>query len=136
MNRYRLQIGFAITMVMVMVATLACGFSASTANIKDAKTARDYDGNEPATVFAGNETFYLVVELANAPDDTTVKAAWTAVQVEGAEPNTFLGEYELTSGSAPLHFELSNDQLWPRGKYKVDIYLNDELDQTLEFEVQ
>jgi hypothetical protein len=134
MNRYRLQIGFAIT--MVMVAMLACGFSASTANIKDAKTAHDYDGNEPTTVFAGNETFYLVVELANAPDDTTVKASWTAVQVEGAEPNTFIGEYELTSGSATLHFELSNDQPWPRGRYKVDIYVNDELDQTLEFEVQ
>lgn len=134
MNRYKFQSFVAIA--MLVMATLACDFSASTANIKDAKLARDYDGTQPTTVFAGNETFYLIVELANAPDDTKVKAAWTAVEVEGVAPDTFIDEYELTSGSATLHFELSNDQLWPTGKYKVDIYLNDELDQTLEFEVQ
>lgn len=134
MNRYKFQSFVAIA--MLVMATLACDFSASTANIKDAKLARDYDGTQPTTVFAGNETFYLIVDLANAPDDTKVKAAWTAVEVEGVAPDTFIDEYELTSGSATLHFELSNDQLWPTGKYKVDIYLNDELDQTLEFEVQ
>ena len=42
----------------------------------------------------------------------------------------------LLSGDADLHFELSNDMLWPVGKYKVDLYLNAELGQTLEFEVQ
>ena len=134
MNKHRLQIGFAIA--MVMVAMLACGFGASTANIKDAKLARDYDGTQPTTVFAGDEIFYCVVELANAPDDTTVKAAWTAVQAEGVEPNTFIDEHELTTGSGTLHFELSNDNLWPIGQYKVDLYLNGELDQTLEFEVR
>jgi hypothetical protein len=134
MNRYKLQI--LVAFAMVMVATLACDFSASTANIKDATLARDYDGTQPTTVFAGNEAFYLTVELANAPDDTKVKAAWTAVEAEGVTPNTFIDEYELTSGSATLHFELSNNQLWPRGKYKVDLYLNDELDRTLEFQVQ
>jgi hypothetical protein len=33
-------------------------------------------------------------------------------------------------------FTLSNDQPWPVGKYKADIYLDDKLDRTLEFEVQ
>lgn len=134
MNRRRIQVGFAVA--AVVVAMLACGFSASTANIKDAKVARDYDGTQPTTEFAAEETFYCVVELANAPDDTTVKAVWTAVEVAGADPNTLIDEYELTSGSGTLHFELSNSQLWPQGRYKVDLYLDDELDQTLEFEVR
>ena len=134
MNKYKLQIGCAIALVMLTI--LACGFSVSTANIKDAKMARDYDGNQSTTVFAPDETFYCIVELANAPDDTTVKAAWTAVEAEGVEPNLFIDEAELTTGSGTLHFELSNDNLWPTGKYKVDLYLNGKLERTIEFEVQ
>jgi hypothetical protein len=134
MNRHRLQIGLA--MALVMLTILACGFNVSTANIKDANTARDYDGTQLTTVFAPDETFYCIATLANAPDDTTVKAAWTAVEAEGVEPNFFIDEAELTSGSNTLHFELSNDNLWPKGKYKVDLYLNGKLERTLEFEVQ
>jgi hypothetical protein len=134
MKKHRLRIGFAVAMVVAVM--VACSFSASTANIKDATMALDYDGNQPTTVFTGRDTFYCVAELANAPDDTKVKAAWTAVDVEGVAANTAVDEYELVTGSGTLHFELSNNNLWPRGKYKVDLYLNDELDQTLEFEVQ
>ena len=129
---YKTLIPFAL----IVLITLACGFSASTANIADAKTARDNDGNDPTTVFAQDETFYCTVELANAPDDTTVKASWTAVEVDGEQPNTFIDEAELTTGSGILHFELNNDGLWPVGKYKVDLFLNGELKRTLEFEVQ
>jgi hypothetical protein len=131
-NPYNTLIPFSLIIIM----TLACGFSTSTANIADAKTARDNDGNDPTTVFSQDETFYCTVELANAPDDTTVKASWTAVEVQGEQPNTFIDEAELTTGSGTLHFELSNDGLWPVGKYKVELFLNGELDRTLEFEVQ
>lgn len=134
MTKYKLQIGFAIA--VVMLSMFACGFSASTANIKEAQLAKDPQANQPTTVFSPNDIFYCVVELANAPDDTTVKAAWTAVQAEGADPNTFIDESELTSGSGNLQFNLSNTNPWPRGTYKVDLYLNGELDRTLEFAVE
>lgn len=134
MRKHRLEIGFAV--LMVMLSMFACSFSASTANIKEATMAKDADGNEPATVFGQDNVFYCVVELANAPDDTTVKAAWTAIDVAGAEPNTFIDETELTTGSGSLHFDLTNTGPWPIGTYKVDLYLNGELDRTLEFSVQ
>jgi hypothetical protein len=134
MSKHRLPIGFAVALVMLTI--LACGFHVSTANIKSARMARDYDGNQPTTVFAPDETFYCVVELANAPDDTMVKAAWTTAEVEGTDPNSLIDEAELTTGSDTLHFKLTNDGLWPNGKYKVDLYLNGKLDRTLEFEVQ
>ena len=137
MNEAKRRLGFmaAMTILALMtVGVMACNFS--TANIKDAIMARDYDGTDPTTVFAQDETFYCVVDLANAPDDTTVKASWVAIDAEGAEPNTFIDEAELTTGSNSLHFELSNSGLWPVGTYKVDLYLNEELDQTLEFEVR
>jgi len=123
-------------LALLLLAALACDFSVSTANISEATLARDADGNEPTTVFNQDDVFYLLVDLANAPDDTTVKAAWTAVDVEGEEPNLFIDETELTTGDGRLTFDLSNNSLWPVGTYKVELYLNDELERTLEFQVQ
>jgi hypothetical protein len=65
-----------------------------------------------------------------------MKASWTAVSVEGEEPNLLIDETELTGGDGAYSFSLSNDSDWPVGDYKVDIYINDELDQTLTFNVQ
>ncbi len=124
-------------MVSLLVLTaLACGFNVSTANIAAAKTAKDANGKNPATTFEPSDTFYAVVDLANAPDDTTVKAVWTAVAADGVAPNHVIDEATLTSGGGTLQFNLTNDKMWPAGKYKVDLYLNDKLDRTLEFEVK
>jgi hypothetical protein len=130
------KIWLLVVIATLALSILACGVSASTANIKSAAMAKDEAGSQPSTTFAPEDTFYCVVELANAPDDTKVKASWTAVEVEGADPNTFLDQAELTTGSDTLHFNLTNNGPWPVGKYKVDLYLNDTLDRTLEFRVE
>jgi hypothetical protein len=123
--------------LMLALAGLACGFSASTANISAAFMSLDEAGAQRTTTYAQTDTtFYAQVQLDNAPDDTVVKAVWTAVSAEGTDPNFVIDETSLTSGSAPLTFSLTNDGLWPVGGYKVDIYLNDELTNTLAFTVQ
>lgn len=121
---------------VLLLAGLACGFNLSTANISQAQTARDEEGNDPTTVFAQDDVFYAVIELENAPDDTALKAVWTAVEADDTEPDFMIDEVEITAGSGSVNFNLTNDKLWPVGNYKVDIYLNDELDRTLEFEVE
>ncbi|MCA9934238.1 MAG: serine protease [Ardenticatenaceae bacterium] len=127
-----------IVLLVLAMSLVACGggeVSFSTANIADAHMAKDADGAQATSTFAPDDTFYLLVDLANATDGTKVKAAWTAVSVEGADPNTHLDDVELTSGSGTLTFDLKNDGSWPAGDYKVDVYLNDELDRTLTFKV-
>ena len=48
-----------------------------------------------------------------------------------------IDEAEITAGNENVFtFNLQNNGLWPKGKYKVDLYLNNNLDRTLEFEVQ
>jgi hypothetical protein len=133
MNKARFPILAAFATLLLV--SLACNFSVSTANISDAWLARDKEGKDRTTVFEPQDIFYAIVKLSNAPDDTTIKATWTAVDVAGTDPNTFLDETELTQGDGALAFNLSNDQLWPAGNYKVDLYLNGELDRTLDFEV-
>ena len=59
---------------LLVLALSACSFSASTANISDAKMATDKDGKHPTKVFSPDDTFYCVARLNNAPKDTTVRA--------------------------------------------------------------
>jgi len=122
--------------MLIGIVTLACGGSVSTANFKSAYLATDEAGKNQTTVFSQDQPFYAIVDLKNAPDDTTVKAVWTAVAVQDTAANTKIDEYTITTGDALIPFSLTNDSLWPTGKYKVDLYLNDTLKQTLEFEVQ
>ncbi len=134
MNKRILLIGFALS--MLALAALACGGSISTANIASAKLTADSSGAGETTVFGQDQTFYCIVQLANAPDDTKVKAVWYAVEAEGTEPNTLIDSAETTSGDQTLTFNLSPSGLWPVGTYKVELYLNDTLDRTLDFTVQ
>lgn len=134
MKKNRVQILMAV--LVLLLVTLACEFSASTAKIQEVWMSTDEAGEQRTTTFAPDAVFYAQVDLRNAPDDTTLKAVWTAVEVEGAEPNLVLAETDFTSGSGTVTFNLKNDQLWPAGKYRVEIYLNGKLDKTVDFEVQ
>ena len=132
LNRWPL----AAVLLATILSLLACGGSFSTANIQRALLSPDSSGAPETTEFSQNETFYCLVELANAPDETTLKAVWTAISAEGTDPNLLIEESELTTGDGTITFNLTNDQLWPVGTYKVDLYLNGELDRALTFEVR
>ena len=122
---------------MLVSAVLACSGSVSTAKISSAKMSADSEGTQETTVYSQDQTFYCIVELANAPEDTKLKAVWTAAEVDGEQPNLLIDQAEVTAGDQNVvTFDLTNSGLWPVGKYKVDLYLDDKLDQTLEFEVQ
>lgn len=129
-----------LAIVLVLFATvlpaLACGGSFSTANIGETWMATDIEGNNRTTIFSPEADFYAFVELQNAPEDTQLKAVWTAVNAADTEPNLVINETEFTSGDSLVYFQLFNDQLWPAGTYKVDIYLNGTLAKTMTFEVQ
>jgi hypothetical protein len=131
------NIHILVAIAAMVLVTLACGGTISTAKITSAIMASDDAGAQETKVFAQDQTFYCIVNTANTPEDTKLKAVWTAVEAEGADPNLELKQAEITAGSNSVFtFNLTNDSLWPLGKYKVDVYLNDKLDRTLEFEVQ
>lgn len=134
MKTNKLPIIFAI--VVLAISVLACGGSFSTAKINDAWLSSDAEGSNRTTTFAQSDTMNLFVDLANAPDDTDVKVSWIAVDAEGVDPNYVINETNYASGTGNVHFDLSNDNLWPTGSYKADIYLNGTLDRSLPFEVQ
>jgi len=133
----KIKIQIIMIVFVVMFSILACEASVSTAKISDVYLTANEDGSGKTTVFSGDQTFYCVVKVSNAPDDTVLKAVWAVVNVEGVDPGLLIDEVEITTdGQNVFTFNLQNDNLWPIGSYKVDIYLNGSLDKTLEFEVQ
>jgi hypothetical protein len=127
-----------IIAVLVFLTLTAAQCSVSTANISQAFMAEDPDGNTVTTIYQADAVFYAIVDLANAPEDTVIKASWYAVQAADTEPNFFIDEASITSSDGRLTFNLQNQagMLWPSGTYRVDLYLNDKLDRSLEFSVQ
>ena len=127
-----------VVLLTLVLLALACEFNVSTAKISSATLTADPDNVTPTTVFSPDQNFYCVVELANAPSETTVKGVWTAVEAEGVDPNFVIDEAEVSTDEDEdiVTLSLQSDNLWPAGKYKVDLYLNDKLDRTLEFQVQ
>ena len=123
--------------VVLYIFTVACGFSFSTAKINNAFMVRQTaEGLEQVSVFQPDEVFICFVELANAPDDTLVNAAWYAEDIEGEQSNFLIDEASITTGENEVFFDLSNNILWPSGTYRVDIFLNEELSQSIAFQVQ
>jgi hypothetical protein len=131
-----LKLGVALSVLALLA--LACGFNVSTANFSNAFMSADPDGNQPTTVYGQEDVFYAIVDLANAPEDTVVRAVWFAVNVEGEAPDTQIDDVSVTSDDARLTFDLTNatGMIWPTGTYRVDLYLNDKLTDTLSFSVQ
>jgi len=162
MKKNKLVILFAV--VVLVIASLACnavsgggndnggggndngggggndnnGFSLTTANIQNVHMARDVDDTQQTNVYApADTTFYCFFDLKNAPDSTVVKGVWTLVEAEGYESNIEIDSAELTTGSDTLYFSLErSSEAWPVGKYKIDLYIDGKLVQTLEYQVQ
>ena len=82
---------------------------------------------------------HIVVTVTEGNEGTHVKTVWTNLNAGGAT-NQKLWEKELVTSeeNRRADFSLSNrnSKLFPAGDYKIDIYLDDELIQTVQYKVQ
>jgi hypothetical protein len=133
-----------LALVALLIIMLACSIGAVTpegVSLENLRTALDEDGNNPTTVFAPADTFYVVGDLKNAPAGTVLEANWLAVQIEGYEPDELIYEQTINdftdeSFTGTIYFQLSNDSEWPVGEYKVDVYLDGNFVNSVPFSVQ
>jgi cytochrome oxidase complex assembly protein 1 len=81
---------------------------------------------------------HIVVKLSEGAEGTHVKTVWTNLNAGGAT-NQKLWTKELVpddeSRQADFSLSNSNKNLFPTGDYKIDIYLDDELIQTVRYKV-
>jgi hypothetical protein len=113
----------------------------SSTEVTSVRLAKDFTYgdvvNPTSSFYPSDRQFHLVVDLGNASDGTTVAGAWYAVDA-GSHRNEKLDSqtYTLKNGEDRVHFTLTNQENWPKGKYKVDVMLNGKLTRTLDFRVQ
>ena len=137
-----LSVLFALS--ALLIATLACNLvtpSSTEIGLENLRTALDEGGENPTTVFSPSDVFYVVGDLKNAPAGTVVEAKWLAVQIEGYDPGELIYEQSINdftdkSFSGSIYFQLSNDNGWPVGDYKADVYLNGTFVQSVPFSVR
>lgn len=117
------------------------GGARSTGAIKDVQMAKD-DGKggpaDPADTFGGDDkTIHCVVELAEPKPNTKIRYSWWVVDA-GETKNEKIDEFEYTTTAQDriVHSHLTVPNDWPPGSYKVDVYVNGNLEQTASFKVE
>ena len=126
------RVNLALSIGILIVAGLACNYSATTANISDLKLSKDKDASQTTTTFAASDTVYAVATVSNAPGKVKVKGLLAVDDVEGEKAGPIPGlEKTLDldgSGTATFTFSPPTSG-WPKGKYKVEVIMMDDSGQ-------
>ena len=95
------------------------------------------DAGESTTSFApGDRTVHVVITLNKAKAGTQVRVVWIANDVEGTKNKELKTlDYTTTAFDKTIPGYLKWSQDWPRGDYKVEIYINGVLDKTINYNV-
>ncbi|HEY8185649.1 MAG TPA: hypothetical protein VIF64_06255 [Pyrinomonadaceae bacterium] len=102
-----------------------------------AKDDNGRPGAETDTFEPGDRTVHCVVRLKEPKAGTQMRFAWWAVEV-GKDQNQKIQEIAYTTkpNEDLIHGHLTYPRDWPAGKYKVQIYVNGDLDKTVFYTVR
>ena len=109
--------------------------------IKEIHMAKD-DGNgapgdETDTFQPGDRTIHCVTTLKTAKGGTQMKFSWWIVDADGTKNQKIKDiDYSTRALENIVHGHLTLPQDWPVGRYKVQIYVNGDLDRTLFYSVR
>lgn len=132
----------ACLFLILIVATLLNGgeISFSTANVSEAYMASmiDPETSEPLVttdVFPQTTTteIYATVLIKNVPGDTRVSAIWHHIPTGSSLPSE---NDIIASTDMWINFSLTSPSGFATGEYKVEILLDDEIEETLYFTVE
>ncbi|PYS89768.1 MAG: hypothetical protein DMF64_16850 [Acidobacteria bacterium] len=100
--------------------------------------AKSSDGKATTTFSPTDHTVYCVAELNKLAKGTQMKFSWIAVDVEGEEKGSKIKDVDYTTGSLEniVKAHLSLPQDWPKGQYKVEVYINGDLGQSINYTVE
>ena len=136
----------SITILIALLMFAVCAFAQGSddpvkTGVSDIYLARD-DGNgaagEQATSFLTTDVpIYCVVQLDSA-GPVTVKMKLVAVNVPGVKADTLVvtTSYTTEGRQDRVNFTGRPDGRWVVGKYRVDVYVEEELRGSREFTVQ
>ena len=144
---------------LLVFVVLACNLSKSTNNsnsnssssttadqgpgtyIKEIHMAKDNGkgapGDETDSFAPDDRTIHAVATLKEPKAGTQMKFAWWIVDADGTK-NQKIKEIDYTTkpNENVVHGHLTLPQDWPKGKYKVQIFINSDLDKTVNYVIE
>ena len=113
--------------------------------IKEAHVAKDNGqggpGEETDTFGPTDKTIHCVVELAEPKPGATIRYSWWLVEAEGENneriKNEKIQDFEYTTkpDERIVHGHMTMPDDWPPGEYRVDVYVNGNLEESVEYNV-
>ncbi len=109
--------------------------------IKEIHMAKDngngQPGSEALSFEPGDRTIHCVTTLNTPKAGTAMRFAWWIVDAGGSHNEKFKEiEYTTRAREYLVHGHLTFSRDWPIGKYKVQVYVNGDLDRTVFFDVR
>jgi hypothetical protein len=94
-------------------------------------------GTETSTFEPGDRTVHCVTKLKSAKSGTQMRFVWWIVDADNSQNQKIKEiEYRTRALENVVHGHLTVPQDWPIGKYKVQVYVNGDLDKTAFYSVQ
>ncbi|MDD2261091.1 MAG: hypothetical protein PHV04_02295 [Clostridia bacterium] len=126
--------------VLVLIAVILSSCSFTTANFSNLTMSTGVDGFKPVNVTTKFTTttpaFYVTGDINNAPDDTVISAVWYYLDTD-SDYMIDQSQYQVEGTNNSFYFSLSiPDNGWPVGTYRVDLYIDDAVDQSIFFTVE
>ena len=133
-----------VASLLLAISFTACDAGVTTASLSEATMCRSVDNDmhpiDATDIFTTNTPeIFCSVKLSYAPPDTEVKAEWIYVQGELEDVENYLiDDYSLTAeGTLYLSFSLTKPEAeWPKGEYKVILYVDGKEKLSVPFTVQ
>lgn len=109
--------------------------------IKDMYMAKDDGNGKPGdhtnTFEPGDRTIHCVATLKESKAGTGMKFSWWIVDADGTQNKKIKDiDYSTKTLENVIHGHLTLPQDWPKGKYKVQVYVNGNLDKTVNYTVE
>ena len=129
--------GWRFGILLILASLLsACDIIGGSATIDDivltTALGADYCPVDEITAVAADGPLYCSVIVSNLRTGSTVTSRWYFGEQFIEEIN-----YEVEmGGSGCVGFELTSPNPWPKGGYRVEVYLNGHLERTASFAVR
>lgn len=113
----------------------------SGAAIKEIHMAKDDGNGSPGdstlSFSPSDRTIHCVATLKQSKSGTPMKFSWWIVDADGSKNQKVKEiDYKTRALENIVHGHLTLPQDWPIGKYKVQVYVNGDLDRTVFYSIQ
>jgi hypothetical protein len=93
-------------------------------------------GDETSSYEPADHKVHCLIELNKAKKGTQIRFVWKAIDVEGEKNKEIkTTEYSTNSFENKVHGHLTLPYDWPKGSYRVEVYINGNLDKTIDYTI-